>query len=102
MISGAQQIAEKYAATENTKPPLFATTWINRSTSSSPTANAQAAALVAQGEQEYMQRLAAAYDSTEKQAFYEFMLALDALAASLDGTDKTVILGPESPLPRRC
>ena len=61
-------------------------------------ANAKAAALVAEGEQNYMQRLAAAYDSPEKQDFYEFTIALDALKASLNGSDKTVILDKDSPI----
>lgn len=45
-----------------------------------------------------MRMLAEAYDSAEKQEFYEFILALDALKASLDGKNKTVILGPDSAL----
>jgi len=61
-------------------------------------ANAHAAQLQADGEAEYMRMLAEAYDSAEKQEFYEFILALDALKASLDGKNKTVILGPDSAL----
>jgi membrane protease subunit HflC len=61
-------------------------------------AEAEAAKLVAEGEAEYMRLLAAAYDSDDKKDFYEFTLALDALAASLDGSEKTVILDAESEL----
>ena len=46
----------------------------------------------------YMRILAEAYDSDEKKDFYEFTLALDALKASLNGDEKTLILGPDSPL----
>ena len=61
-------------------------------------AEAEAAKLVAEGEAEYMRMLAEAYNSPEKQEFYEFTLALDALQATLDGTEKTIILGPDSEL----
>ena len=98
MISERNQIAEKYAADGEYEASIIRNNVDKQVNIIISNANAQAAALVAQGEQEYMQRLAAAYDSSEKQAFYEFILALDALAASLDGTDKTVILGPESPI----
>ena len=53
---------------------------------------------VAEGEAEYMRMLAEAYDSNDKQDFYEFTLALDALKASLNGSEKTVILDGNSEL----
>ena len=37
-------------------------------------------------------------DADEKKAFYEFTLALDALKASLNGDEKTVILDEDSEL----
>ena len=52
----------------------------------------------AEGEAEYMRLLAEAYDSKDKQEFYEFTLALDALKSSLNGNDKTVILDANSDL----
>ena len=61
-------------------------------------AQAEAAKREAEGEQEYMRLLAEAYDSRDKQEFYEFTLALDALKSSLDGNDKTVILDGNSDL----
>ena len=61
-------------------------------------AQAEAAKREAEGEQEYMRLLAEAYDSPDKQEFYEFTLALDALKSSLDGNDKTVILDANSDL----
>ena len=45
-----------------------------------------------------MRLLAEVYDSPDKQEFYEFTLALDALKSSLDGNDKTVILDANSDL----
>ena len=55
-------------------------------------------ALEAEGEAEYMRMLAEAYDTPDKKEFYEFTLALDALKQSLDGGEKTIILGENSPL----
>ena len=63
-------------------------------------AEAQAATLVAEGESEYMKMLAAAYDTQDKQEFYEFILALDALKQSLSGEEKTIILDKNSELAR--
>jgi len=61
-------------------------------------AEAEAAKLVAEGEAEYMRLLAAAYDTEDKQEFYRFTLALDALKASLNGDEKTIILDEDSEL----
>lgn len=61
-------------------------------------AEAKAEEIVAEGEKEYMQMLAAAYDTKDKQDFYVFMKSLDALKASLQGENKTVILGSDSEL----
>ena len=52
----------------------------------------------AEGEQEYMRLLAEAYGTQDKKDFYEFSLALDALKASLNGDEKTVILDANSEL----
>ena len=62
------------------------------------TAEAAAAKLVADGEAEYMRLLAQAYDTKDKKDFYEFTLALDALKASLNGDEKTIILDENSEL----
>ena len=45
-----------------------------------------------------MRLLAEAFDTPDKQSFYEFTLALDALKASLTGDEKTVILDANSQL----
>lgn len=98
MISERNQIADKYLADGEYESSIIRNNVDKQVNIIVSNANAQAAALVAQGEQEYMQRLAEAYNSPEKQSFYEFLLALDALKESLTGSDKTVILGPDSPL----
>ena len=61
-------------------------------------ANAKAEELRAEGEAEYMRILAEAYNTDDKRDFYYFIRALDALKASLDGDDKTIILGKDSEL----
>lgn len=61
-------------------------------------AKLEAERIEAEGEAEYMRILAAAYNTADKQEFYNFIRALDALKLSLSGGDKTVILGADSPL----
>jgi len=61
-------------------------------------AQLEAERIIAEGEAEYMRILAQTYSSPEKQEFYNFIRALDALKISLSGGDKTVILGADSPL----
>ena len=61
-------------------------------------AEAEAAKLIAEGEAEYMQLLAGAYDTADEKEFYEFVLALDALKQSLTGDEKTIVLDANSEL----
>ena len=60
-------------------------------------ATAEAAKIKAEGEGEYMRILGEAYNSADKQNFYEFIRSLEALKASL-GNQSTIILGKDSPL----
>ncbi len=98
MISERNQIAEKHTADGNKEATLIRNEVDKQVNIIISNAEAEAAVLVAEGEAEYMRLLAEAYDSPKKQQFYEFTLALDALAASLDGEDKTVILDANSEL----
>ncbi|MDR1439421.1 MAG: protease modulator HflC [Clostridiales bacterium] len=61
-------------------------------------ANARAAETIADGERQYMEILASAYNDEEKSEYYSFIRALDAAKASLSGGGATLILGRESPL----
>ena len=63
-------------------------------------ANAQAEKLKAEGEAEYMRILSEVYDDPQEAEFYTFMIALDALKASMNGADKTLILDADSPIAR--
>ena len=61
-------------------------------------AQAEATVIRAEGDAEYMNILAAAYNTPEKADFYTFMIALDAARESLTGGGKTLILDETSPL----
>ena len=98
MISERNQMAEKYTADGNYEASIIRNDVDKQVNIIVTNAEAEAAKLVAEGEAEYMRLLAAAYDSTDKKTFYEFTLALEALKASLDGTEKTVILDANSEL----
>lgn len=98
MISERNQMAEKYTADGQYEASLIRNNVDKQVNIIISNAEAEAAKLEAEGEAEYMNRLAQAYDSEDKKDFYEFILALDALQTSLDGTEKTIILGSDSEL----
>ena len=98
MISERNQMAEKYTADGNKEATLIRNEVDKTVNILISNAEAESAKLVAEGEAEYMRMLAAAYDTDDKKDFYTFTLALDALAASLTGDEKTVILDGDSDL----
>ena len=98
MISERNQMAEKFTADGNKEANLIINEVDKTVNITISNAEAEAAKLVAEGEAEYMRMLAEAYNSQEKKDFYEFILALDALQASLTGEEKTVILDSQSAL----
>jgi len=98
MISERNQMAEKYTADGNYEASIIRNDVDKQVNIIVSDAEAEAAKLVAEGEGEYMRLLAEAYDTDDKKEFYEFTLALDALQASLDGSQKTVILDANSEL----
>ena len=63
-------------------------------------AEAKAAVIRAEGDAEYMRILSEVYDDSEEAEFYTFMIALDALKASMNGEEKTLILDADSPIAR--
>ena len=100
MISERNQMAEKYTADGNYEASIIRNDVDKQVNIIVSDAEAEAAKLGAEGEAEYMRLLAAAYDTQDKKSFYEFTLALDALQASLNGDEKTVILDGNSELAR--
>ena len=98
MISERNQMAEKYTA-EGNKEASFIRNEVDKQVNILISdAKVEAARKIAEGEAEYMRILAEAYNSQEKQDFYEFMMALEALKASLTGEEKTIILDENSEL----
>ena len=98
MISERNQMAEKYTADGNYEASIIRNDVDKQVDIMVSNAEADAAKLVAEGEAEYMRLLAEAYDSQDKKEFYEFTLALEALKASLNGDEKTIILDANSEL----
>ena len=98
MISERNQMAEKYTADGNYEASIIRNDVDKQVNILISDAEAEAAKLEAEGEGEYMRLLAEAYDTPDKEDFYEFTLALDALKASLNGEEKTVILDANSDL----
>ena len=98
MISERNQMAEKYTADGNYEASIIRNDVDKQVDITVSNAEAEAAKLEAEGEAEYMRMLAEAYDTADKKSFYEFTLALDALKASLNGEEKTVILDGNSEL----
>ncbi len=100
MISERKQMAEKYTADGNYEASIIRNDVDKQVNIMVSDAEAEAAKLEAEGEAEYMRMLAEAYDSPDKQDFYEFTLALEALTQSLSGDEKTIILDGNSELAR--
>ena len=98
MISERNQMAEKYTADGAYEASIIRNEVDKQVNITISNAEAQAAQLTAEGEAEYMRLLAEAYNTKDKKEFYEFMLALDALKASLTGNEKTVVLDQNSQL----
>ena len=98
MISERNQMAEKYTADGNYEASIIRNNVDKQVNILVSDAKAEAKKLEAEGEAEYMRLLAEAYDTKDKKDFYEFTLALEALKASLNGNEKTVILDANSEL----
>lgn len=98
MISERNQMGEKYTADGNYAAALLRNDVDKQVNIILSNAEAEAAKLEAEGEAEYMRMLAEAYNSPDKQEFYKFIQALEALKKSLTGEEKTVILDQDSEL----
>jgi len=98
MISERNQMGSKFTADGNYEASIIRNDVDKQVNILVSNAQASAAKLEAEGEAEYMRLLAEAYNSQDKQEFYEFILALDALKKSLNGEEKTIILDADSEL----
>ena len=100
MISERQNIAAGYIADGQ-----YESTVIKNSTDREVSvliseAKAKAEKIRAEGEAEYMRILSEAYNDTSKAEYYNYLRSLDALKASLKGSNKTIILNEDSEIAR--
>lgn len=98
MISERDKIAATYQAEGQAEAQVIRNTTDREIAISISNAQAEAAAVTAEGEAEYMRILAGAYNTPERTEFYSFIRALDAARTSLTGTDNTLILPADSPI----
>ncbi len=98
MISERDNIAATYTAEGSSEAQKIRNTTDKEVTVMLSEAEKNAEILIAEGEAEYMRILSEAYDDEAEQDFYSFVRSLDALKASMTGTNKTVILSPDSPM----
>ncbi len=100
MISERQNIAAGYIADGQ-----YESTVIKNSTDREVSvliseAKAKAEKIRAEGEAEYMRILSEAYNDESKAEYYNYLRSLDALKASLKGSNKTIILNEDSEIAR--
>ncbi len=98
MISERDKIAATYTAEGQSEARVIQNTTDREIAISISDAQAQAAAITAEGEAEYMRILAEAYNTPERAEFYAFTRALDAARVSLTGKNNTLILPADSPI----
>ena len=99
MISERNNIAASYTAEGQAEAQKIRNATDKEVTVMEAEAKRNATEIEAEGEATYMDTLQAAYNSIAKADFYNFLRSLDALRASLAGSnDKTVILDKDSEL----
>ena len=98
MISERDNIAATYTAEGNSEAQIIRNATDKEVTVMLSEAEKQAEILIAEGEAEYMRILSEAYADQSKTDFYSFVRSLDALKASMIGSNKTVMLSPDSPI----
>ncbi len=98
MISERDKIAATYTAEGQSEAKVIQNTTDREIAINISNAEAEAAAITAEGEAEYMRILAEAYSTPERAEFYAFTRALEAAKASLTGTNNTLILPADSPI----
>lgn len=98
MISERDKIAATYTAEGQSEAKVIQNTTDREIAINISNAQAEAAAITAEGEAEYMRILAEAYSTPERAEFYAFTRALDAARASLTGSNNTLILPADSPI----
>lgn len=100
MISERQNIAAGYIADGEYESNVIKNSTDREVSVLISEAKAQAEKIRAEGEAEYMRILSEAYNDESKADYYNYIRSLDALKASLKGTNKTIILNEDSELAR--
>ena len=100
MISERDKIAATYTAEGQAEAQEVRNTTDREIAISISDAKAQAAAITADGEAEYMRIMAEAYRDPQKADFYSYTRSLEAARASLKGDSNTLILPADSPIAR--
>lgn len=98
MVSERRNIAATYSAEGQEQASIIRNETDAKISIMLSEANADAALVIAEGETEYMQLMADAYNTPERSDFYVFVRALDAAKASMQGGNTTLILTPDSPI----
>ena len=98
MISERDNIAATYTAEGAAEARIIRNTTDAEITILLSEAEKNAEILLAEGEAEYMRILSEAYNDPAKADFYSFVRSLDAVKATMTGSNKTIILSPESPI----
>ena len=98
MISERNNIAASYSAEGEEEARMIRTETDKTVSIMLAQANAQAAEVIADGEQQYMEILAEAYNDADKAEFYVFVRALDAAKEAFKNGDTTLILSSDSPI----
>ncbi len=96
MISERANIAAGYTAKGEAEAQKIRNETDKQVTITLANAKKEAETLTAEGEAEYMRILSDAYNDADKADFYNFIRSLDAIKASLKGSNKTLILDRDS------
>ena len=100
MISERNNIAAQYTADGDYQSQLIKNETDRTVKETIAKAQAEAEKIKAEGEARYMQILSDAYNDESKADFYNYVRSLDAMKASMKGSNKTIILDENSELAR--
>ena len=100
MISERNNIAAQYTADGDYQSQLIKNETDRTVKETIAKAQAEAEKIKAEGEARYMQILSDAYNDESKADFYNYVRSLDAMKASMKGSNKTIILDEDSELAR--
>ncbi len=100
MISERQNIAAGYIADGQYESNVIKNSTDREVSVLISEAKAKAEKIRAEGEAEYMRILSEAYNDEGKAEYYNYLRSLDALKASLKGSNKTIILNEDSEIAR--